>query len=1124
MSTITSNGAGGGVWSEATTWAGGVAPADNDAVVIAAGDTVTFDADMSGYATGIAGITITSHATTPGMLRCKYSDAGTYYLKLKTGTTIAGTNLAAKGRLLANSDGVWGNTGALPFDRKFIIDLGATGKIDALYLDIALYCTQPSNLYVSTYGTKYTCTANAATDMLTCSGAHGWPETTPVMVKSSGTLPAPLVADTVYYVSAPSGADLKLAPVSGGTAIDLTDAGTGTIEVYDGHQSTSTDTMNVLSDVTGDAGWVTTDGHDAVVLVDAHAPDVYDQQRLALTTINAATLQLSANIDSVQYPGARIYLMSRNISIRSTCTTAVNIVDYGAGTHGGVYQCEIRSTAGTGTTFYGAGVSGGAGHIISGTVSGCSSGVYSGSLHVISGCIVACSSALATPFFGTGTTVSGKISGCNYGVVSGVGVEVSGEITGCTYAIADAVSSFGVRGCLLSGAVAGGYMGISDALQSVVSGSIRGTWYAISNSAGMVVTGTISGSTRAGYRSALQLLGATLRDNATDLVECDATGYGATLSSATQVRSYKHAQAPRLEGRTGIALQNLAGVSGALGFWTLGGYCKSAAYAAGTHGTPPISAPNGLVHEMTFEDSDRVCWVELPVWAVAGKPLTVTLHGKLTGTSAFTTRPSVSICDPTQPWQGVAEKLVESVMSSSTDWQTLTVSYTPTYGRELRVRVQGVGGTAAGVGTEKLYWFHVVEVGEALTLAALQSELTELTSTYGVAPASAIGTPVALDGGSATIAGMLTKMADDNGGSDYDATTDSLTAIRDRGDAGWNTATGFSTFNSASDSVTVGDYDTGKSPAEQVTGFAVPGDAMTLTTAYDAAKTAAQAGDAMTLTAGERTSIGTAVWATTTRTLTSLGTFLDGIPTAVWGATTRTLSAFGFTPTPDAGTVAKVDGIKAQTDNLPASPAAVGSAMTLTAAYDHAKDDVLTPLGVVDGIADAILEDTGTTLPASIANLPTDTDVSTAVWDAVSTEYGGPGTYGAALKALLFAALAGGFTWSYSGFVDETGVATVEIGDSYSIAHGRAGTWQVADADHALDLDTATSLTFKSTDASWSCTATSTVDGYTIVCEVTALQTGALTAGTYDYELEAVLADGDVVSLLHNTLVVEATV
>lgn len=59
-------------------------------------------------------------------------------------------------------------------------------------------------------------------------------------------------------------------------------------------------------------------------------------------------------------------------------------------------------------------------------------------------------------------------------------------------------------------------------------------------------------------------------------------------------------------------------------------------------------------------------------------------------------------------------------------------------------------------------------------------------------------------------------------------------------------------------------------------------------------------------------------------------------------------------------------------------PAAAGDAMTLTAAYDHAKDDVLTPLAVVDGKVDSILEDTSTSIPTSIAELPTDADVQTA--------------------------------------------------------------------------------------------------------------------------------------------------
>jgi len=64
-------------------------------------------------------------------------------------------------------------------------------------------------------------------------------------------------------------------------------------------------------------------------------------------------------------------------------------------------------------------------------------------------------------------------------------------------------------------------------------------------------------------------------------------------------------------------------------------------------------------------------------------------------------------------------------------------------------------------------------------------------------------------------------------------------------------------------------------------------------TNLDAAMTTRSvAGDAMTLTAGERTSIGTAVWATTVRGLTTFGSLIADI----WASATRTLSAFAFTP------------------------------------------------------------------------------------------------------------------------------------------------------------------------------------------------------------------------------------
>ena len=67
-----------------------------------------------------------------------------------------------------------------------------------------------------------------------------------------------------------------------------------------------------------------------------------------------------------------------------------------------------------------------------------------------------------------------------------------------------------------------------------------------------------------------------------------------------------------------------------------------------------------------------------------------------------------------------------------------------------------------------------------------------------------------------------------------------------------------------------------------------------------------------------------AVWGHATRTLSSFGTLVSDI----WSAATRTLSAFAFTVT--GAKDASIDAIKAKTDTIPASPAAVGSAMTLT--------------------------------------------------------------------------------------------------------------------------------------------------------------------------------------------------
>lgn len=832
MATITSNATGGGNWGTTGTWSGSVVPVDNDTVVIAAGDTVTFDANQSGFANGIAGLTITSHATTPAMLRFKYDADGTYYLKIKTATTIAGTNAAARGRLLVNSDGTWGNSGALAFGRKVIIDLQGTAKVDALYLDVALYCTQPTNTYAEIYGTCYVVTCAASDDKLTFVSPSTTPPQagTPITLDAAagGALPAELTAGTTYFIRDVSGSTCKLEATIGGGAINLTtdgsgtiylhygmwgpvvqstavntttgvitwngvppaagtiiglhstgtlpagfsadayyyirsvsgntcklalqnadlqivipwDAGTGNLSMYFGHSVTTTAVVNTVNDISVDAAWITTDGYDHVVLVDVASDDPQDAQKLQLTTITARYLVLSANVDSAQAAGSRLYLMSRNVSILSATTTTTNIVDYGVGTHSGVFQCEIRVTSATAA---GTGIYGGGAHTISGTISNCTYGVNSGSGATISGIIAFCPTTgiyQVASFSMTGTiagcgagistvtsgTVSGEIRGCKYGMSSCSNVSVSGLITGCPHTWYTCLSCTltetgivsrsqqGINSSLgnrIDGTIMCCTIGMTSSGQCIVTGTITGCTTGISAAGNITVTGTISYCTTAISGSTVDLRGATITATCgTGMTSSFATGSGAILVASTLVASYKHSSLVRAEAPLGIALFNFGNTNNYLGFWTLGGFTKTAAYSVGTHIAPPVAST--FIHEMTFEDSDRVNWVEFPVYGLAGQAVTVTFYGRLTATSLWTTRPNVGIYDPTKQWQTAPEILnASAAMASNTDWQTLTATYTPTYDRELRIRVQGVGGNAGGTGTEKLYWFHTLSLGAA---------------------------------------------------------------------------------------------------------------------------------------------------------------------------------------------------------------------------------------------------------------------------------------------------------------------------------------------------------------------------------------------------------------------------
>lgn len=678
MATITSNAS--GSWSVGATWVGGVKPADNDAVVIAAGHSVLMDDDTSAF-TGLQTVTIQGHATTPAMLYFKDGTSG--YLKIRTGYNLIGTSGTLPGRLLANSDGVWGNTGSLAFANKAVIYLGATSRIVGTYLSIELCCYQPTTKYLRMYGARHTVTASAANDTLTKT-AHGLANATAVMVMSSGTLPAPLEADTTYYVVSTATDTFKLAHYSSGTAIDLTSAGTGTVEVYTG-VATSTNPVNVFEDVTAETGWTTTAGHNAAATVNL-ATSAYDQQRLTLSTIAASAITLSAAVDSAQGPGSRIYLVSRNVSIQSAAVTNFAIVDYSlAQTNTGVFQCEIRNVSGSGTTFYAYGISNGAGHTVSGVLCGLTYGLTAGSGFAVTGVVVACANGV---YNGDSYSVSGEIAGCSSGFSVVSNGNFSGTVLGCSSGINVLV------GGVASGVIRNNQYGANNCSGTLISGDILRSDYAFFSGADNELSGSVEGFNFLYNQSTVNLL-VTGRVGSGNVMVL-AVG----LSSGAPRIVFRGAELPASIGTTGRAAANIGSQSRQGAFSEDHGRVLGASYAYLPSGD--VIKNTSTVRSGGASSSLEVvplsnCSVTAPIlvceWtevAVPASSQTRTVYVRGEGWATWPTASELYIeAEYVSNATTFARTTVAStqVLTDNTTWTALSVSFTPAAAAHVRYRV-----------------------------------------------------------------------------------------------------------------------------------------------------------------------------------------------------------------------------------------------------------------------------------------------------------------------------------------------------------------------------------------------------------------------------------------------------
>lgn len=87
--------------------------------------------------------------------------------------------------------------------------------------------------YVAGYGREFTATADAGADTLAAT-SHGLADGDDFLIRSTGTVPGGLASDTRYWVRDAAANTFKITSTQGGAAIDITDAGSGTITVTKG--------------------------------------------------------------------------------------------------------------------------------------------------------------------------------------------------------------------------------------------------------------------------------------------------------------------------------------------------------------------------------------------------------------------------------------------------------------------------------------------------------------------------------------------------------------------------------------------------------------------------------------------------------------------------------------------------------------------------------------------------------------------------------------------------------------------------------------------------------------------------------------------------------------------------
>jgi hypothetical protein len=234
------------------------------------------------------------------------------------------------------------------------------------------------------------------------------------------------------------------------TLVTPTSSGSGSTYITFGHQGTTSKVMGVVQDVTTDPYWAVPSVSSVKIVLADIGPAAYDMQRDYINQLNAQTLLLQTNaVAAVKYGFARIYLVNRNVAVRSRSTVeSIGGSIFNMPNSGTKLNCEISNISGWTSLNNGNATWYGSGMFMDGIVSGFSANIYYGARNTHRGISVGLLYPMA---YNTYSTVSGTIVGCSaaaYGNISGV---INGDIMGCTSVTyggqGNIINGGSVRGC-----------------------------------------------------------------------------------------------------------------------------------------------------------------------------------------------------------------------------------------------------------------------------------------------------------------------------------------------------------------------------------------------------------------------------------------------------------------------------------------------------------------------------------------------------------------------------------------------------------------------------------------------------------------------------------------------------